>query len=71
MIGQRNGYRVVCVDQMNTNKHFDVSDSDLKDLELIPSKLSSDKLISRTQVNVGPTEVVTITAYYSTGIILV
>ena len=70
-IGKRDGYQVIWVDQTKANKDLQISDSDLTDLNNIPSTLRSDLFKSRTQVSVGTTKVVTITAYYSTGTILV
>ena len=70
-IGKRDGYQVIWVDQTKANKDLQVSDSDLTDLNNIPSTLRSDLFKSRTQVSAGTTKVVTITAYYSTGTILV
>ena len=70
-IGKRDGYQVIWVDQTKANKDLQVSDSDLTDLKNIPSTLRSDLFKSRTQASVGTTKVVTITAYYSTGTILV
>ena len=62
---------MIWVDQTKSSKELEVSDSDLNDLKNIPSTLRSDLFKSRTQVSVGTMKVVTITAYYSTGTILV
>ena len=52
-IGKRDGYQVIWVDQTKANKDLQVSDSDLTDLNNIPSTLRSDLFKSRTQVSVG------------------
>ena len=70
-IGKRDNYQVIWVDQTKANKELDVGDPDLNDLKSIPSGVRSDLFKSRTQVSVGSMRVVTITAYYSTGTILV
>ena len=65
---------MIWVDQTKSNKDLEVSDLDLNqvcDLKNISSTLRSDLFKSRTQVSVGSTKVVTITACYSTGTILV
>ena len=70
-IGKRDGYHVILVNQTKANKELDVSDSDLNYLKSIPLSFRSDLFKSRTQVYVGSMKVVTITAYYSTGTLLV
>ena len=47
-IGKRDGYQVIWVDQTKANKDLQVSDSDLTDLNNIPSTLRSDLFKSRT-----------------------
>ena len=62
---------MIWVDQTKSNKELEVSDSDFNYLKSIPLNLRSDLFKSRTHVSVGSRKVVTITADYSTGTILV